>query len=138
MGLLTIRPIVNKDIPAVIKIWETCELLVPWNDPLQDIKLKMDFQPELFFVGEAEDHVWATLMAGYEGHRGWINYLAVVPEVRGRGYGRCMMEHALAKLRELGCPKVNLMIRKSNMDKLGFYRKLGFLEDDIIGLGYRF
>ena len=76
-------------------------------------------------------------MAGYEGHRGWINYLAVAEECRRRGFGRRMMDAAEARLRVIGCPKINLQIRKSNAAAVGFYRSLGFLEDESVSMGKR-
>jgi ribosomal protein S18 acetylase RimI-like enzyme len=76
-------------------------------------------------------------MAGYEGHRGWLNYLAVVPDLRKKGLGRQMVEEAERKLRQLGCPKINLLVRTSNIDVLEFYQRLGFSKDDVVGMGKR-
>lgn len=134
---LTIRPYAASDEAAVVALWEACGLVRPWNDPRRDIALKMDFQPGLFFVGEAEGLLAATCMAGYEGHRGWINYLAVRPDLRGRGLGRSMMSHAEAALRTIGCPKINLQVRRGNEAALAFYGRLGFGDDDLVSLGKR-
>jgi ribosomal protein S18 acetylase RimI-like enzyme len=134
---LLIRPIDRADQSSVVELWERCGLVVPWNDPLRDIELKLAFQPELFLVGESAGSVAATVMAGYEGHRGWINYLAVAPEARGLGFGRRMMESAEAELVKLGCPKINLQVRSTNRDALGFYERLGFRTDDSVSLGKR-
>ena len=76
-------------------------------------------------------------MAGYEGHRGWVNYLAVAPERRRSGLGRRMMNEVEAELRRLGCPKINLQVRSTNQDALGFYERLGFLRDETVSLGKR-
>ena len=134
---LHIRPFSRADQPRVVELWERCELVVPWNDPVRDIELKLAFQPELFLVGEFAGHVAASVMAGYEGHRGWINYLAVAPERRGLGFGRRMMEAAEAELAKLGCPKINLQVRAANREALGFYERLGFRPDDSVSLGKR-
>ena len=99
---LSVRPFEFADEEAVVDLWHRCGLVVPWNDPHEDIATKMGFQPDLFLVGTLEGRVVATAMAGYEGHRGWINYLGVAPGLRRRGIGRRIMEEAEARLRELG------------------------------------
>lgn len=122
---------------AVIDLWKKTNLIVPQNDPAEDIRRKLDFQPELFFVGLLNGQIIGSVMAGYEGHRGWLNYLAVSPQYQRRGYGRKLVEKAIKELRKLGCPKVNLNVRKSNASVIGFYERLGFKEDDVISLGMR-
>ena len=79
----------------------------------------------------------AVVMAGYEGHRGWANYLAVEPERQGQGLGRRMMDAVERGLAELGCPKVQLQIRRGNLDVVRFYRELGYAEDEVIDMGKR-
>ena len=132
---LKIRPFESADEAAVVDLWHRCGLVVSWNDPHEDIATKMGFQPDLFLVGTIEGLVVATAMAGYEGHRGWINYLAVLPELQRQGIGRQMMQAAETKLRNLGCPKVNLQVRTSNTAVIAFYEHLGFSDDHVIGLG---
>jgi ribosomal protein S18 acetylase RimI-like enzyme len=88
-------------------------------------------------VGVIEGRVVATVMAGYEGHRGWINYLAVSPEQRSRGHGRRMMEEAERRLLALGCPKVNLQVRSTNQEAMGFYRRIGYAADEVVSFGKR-
>jgi ribosomal protein S18 acetylase RimI-like enzyme len=78
-----------------------------------------------------------SVMAGYEGHRGWINYLAVLPECRRRGVGRALMAEAERLLRAAGCPKINLQVRAGNAEVLGFYRAIGFAVDEVVSLGKR-
>ena len=111
--------------------------MVPWNNPETDIQKKMDVQPDLFFVGELDEKIVATCMAGYEGHRGWINYLAVAPAFRRHGFGRAMMLHAERQLVQLGCPKINLQVRAHNTDVIQFYQSLGFKDDNVTSLGKR-
>jgi ribosomal protein S18 acetylase RimI-like enzyme len=88
-------------------------------------------------VGEVDGQVVAVVMAGYEGHRGWVNYLAVEPELQGRGLGREMMAEAERRLEALGCPKVQLQIRTDNARAINFYRCLGYTEDAVVGMGKR-
>ena len=135
--VLQIRPYRGVDQLEVIRLWETCSLVVPQNDPASDIACKLQVQPELFLVGVMQAAIVATVMAGYDGHRGWINYLAVAPEHRRCGIGRSMMEAAERELRKLGCPKINLQVRKTNTDVIEFYRRLGFSVDEVVGLGKR-
>ncbi len=91
--------------------------------------MKIKFQPALFFVGITHDHIVSTVMVGYDGHRGWINYLAVLPECRFKAIGSIMMEKAEEELRELGCEKINLQIQASNKSAISFYRRIGFSDD---------
>jgi len=134
---LLVRPYLDSDEPAVIALWDRCNLIVPANDPRQDIRLKLQVQPDLLLVGALAGAVVATVMVGYDGHRGWINYLAVAPEVQRCGLGRRMMQDAEALLRQRGCPKVNLQVRGSNAGVVDFYRRLGFAVEDRISLGKR-
>ena len=123
------------DEAAVIDLWQRCKLVVPWNDPHQDIAFKLAFQPDLFFVGTVDNHVIASMMVGYEGHRGWLNYLAVHPDYQRQGVGRQMVEHAIKTLKAIGCPKLNLQVRETNQAVIAFYQRLGFTSDHVIGLG---
>lgn len=134
---MLIRAFQPGDGDAVVALWERCGLTRPWNDPRKDIARKLAVQPELFLVGEAGGAVIASVMAGYEGHRGWVNYLAVAPEHRGRGYGRTLMQEVEARLRELGCPKLNMQVRSANAAAMAFYRRLGYVADEAVALGKR-
>jgi ribosomal protein S18 acetylase RimI-like enzyme len=134
---MRIRVFERADEAAVVGLWEACGLTRPWNDPHKDIARKLAVQPELFLVGVTEEAVMASVMAGYEGHRGWMNYLAVAPRFRGRGFGRVLVEYVERLLLERGCPKVNLQVRASNAAAVAFYRRLGYAQDESISLGKR-
>jgi ribosomal protein S18 acetylase RimI-like enzyme len=134
---MEIRPFEIGDETAVIALWRRCGLVVPHNDPVADIQRKLAVAPELFLVGIVDGRPAATIMAGYEGHRGWINYLAVDPDLQRHGHGREIMEHAERLLRDLGCPKINLQIRGTNRDVIEFYQRLGFKIDDVLSMGKR-
>jgi ribosomal protein S18 acetylase RimI-like enzyme len=123
--------------PAVVALWQECGLTRPWNDPHRDIARKLEVQPELFLVGEIGGALMASVMAGYEGHRGWVNYLAVAKAFRGRGHARALMQRVETLLTERGCPKLNLMVRSSNREALEFYRRLGYAQDEAVPLGKR-
>jgi ribosomal protein S18 acetylase RimI-like enzyme len=122
---------------AVVDLWKRCNLIVPQNDPAEDIRKKLEFQPELFFVGLLDSRVVGSIMVGYDGHRGWINYLAVTPECQKRGYGKQLVYKAIEELKRMGCLKVNLQIRKSNTSVIDFYKRLGFREDEVVCFGMR-
>ena len=89
--MMQIRPYREGDEVAVIALWRECGLVVPWNDPARDIARKLQVGRDLFLVGESQGELVATAMGGYEGHRGWVNYLAVSPSHRRRGYGERLM-----------------------------------------------
>ena len=122
---------------VLVDLRAKCNLIVPQNDPVEDIQRKLDFQPELFFVALLSGKLIGSIMAGYEGHRGWLNYLAVLPEYQKRGYGRKLVERAVDELSRLGCLKVNLQVRRSNVSVIQFYEHLGFKEDEVVSLGKR-
>ena len=132
-----IRAYRASDEEAVIALWQDCGLVVPWNDPHKDIQRKLRVQPDLFLVGRVGDRLVATVMAGYDGHRGWINYLAVTPDLRRSGIGRRMVEHVESRLRTVGCPKINLQVRTSNLDVVSFYEAIGYATDEVVSLGKR-
>lgn len=134
---MEIREFRDSDEAAVIELWKACGLVKPWNSPSLDVKRKLSVQREMFLVGCSQGEVIASVMAGYDGHRGWINYLAVHPSCRRSGYGMMMMEAAEALLLEAGCPKINLQVRSSNTAVLEFYRAIGFKEDDVVSFGKR-
>ena len=101
---LSIRPFQTADETGIVSLWQLCELTVPWNNPYKDIIRKLKVQPELFWVGILESFLTASIMGGYDGHRCWINYLAVHPDFQGQDYGQHMMENVEAKLRKTGAP----------------------------------
>jgi len=134
---LVIRRFQPTDTDAVVDLWQQCGLTRPWNNPYEDIALKMDFQPELLFVGTLDGRVVATVMAGYEGHRGWIQYLGVSPDYQRQGIGTRIMVEAERALRGLGCVKINLQVRETNQAVIAFYEQLGFSDDHVLGMGKR-
>ena len=134
---LFIRPFQTEDEAALIKLWQLCELTVPWNDPHKDIARKLKVQPELFLVGMLENHLISSVMGGYDGHRGWINYLAVHPDFQAQGFAQQIMDFLESALRKIGCPKINLQIRAGNDKVILIYQKLGFTDDRVVSMGKR-
>lgn len=132
-----IRPFQPQDQEAVIALWRRCDLVRPWNDPVRDIERKLAVSPGWFLVGVLEGEIVASVMAGYEGHRGWLNYLAVAPEHQRQGLARALVTAAERLLREAGCPKINLQVRSSNAGAREFYRRLGYAVDEVVSMGKR-
>ena len=116
-----IRQFVPNDTNRVIFIWEQCDLVRNWNNPNFDIQRKLNFQKEFFLVGFLNDEIIATAMFGYDGHRGWLNYFAVLPNFQKRGFGKQLMTFGEMALIEKGCPKLNLQIRNDNTKAINFY-----------------
>ena len=132
---MLISPYRTDDEESLVSLWQVCELTVPWNNPHKDIARKLQVQPELFLVGILDSSLIASVMGGYDGHRGWINYLAVHPDFQRKGYGQEIMNSVETRLREMGCPKINLQIRMVNDKIASFYQKLGFTNDHVVSMG---
>lgn len=135
--MMEIRAFRAADEPAVVRLWAECGLTRPWNDPHKDVLRKLSAQPELFLVGLVDGAIVASVMAGFDGHRGWANYLAVSQPHRRKGHGRVLMQRVERELEALGCPKVNVQIRAANAAVVAFYEKLGYARDETIVLGKR-
>jgi GNAT superfamily N-acetyltransferase len=133
-ALRTYRP---SDRDALMSLWSSCGLLRPSNDPRLDIERKLVHDPGGLLVLEADGCLAGSVMVGYDGHRGWVNYLAVNPAWQGRGLGRMLMDKAEQRLLALGCPKVNLQVRTSNEHAVAIYRHLGYGTDDVVSMGKR-
>ena len=134
---LQLRAFGRDDTETVVALWHACGLVVPWNDPHRDIERKKAVQRDLFLVAVEGDSILGAGMAGYDGHRGWVNYLAVRPDARQVGIGRALMAEFESRLLALGCPKVNLQVRAGNDEVLAFYARLGYEPDHAVSLGKR-
>ena len=137
MAQVLVRVFKESDEARVIELWTFAGLVRAWNDPRKDIARKLKVQRELFLVAELEGTVVGVVMAGYEGHRGWVSYLAVDIGQRRRGIGSALMRDVERRLRLLGCPKINLQVRTENAEVQAFYAALGFKNDQVTSLGKR-
>ena len=135
--MTTIRAFTLRDTESVIALWQATGLTRSWNNPHLDIQRKLTVQPELFFVAVDGHDIVGTVMAGYDGHRGWLYYLASDPQRRGQGIGRDLVTAAEDALLDMGCPKVQLMVRPDNADVLAFYDTLGYERFDTTTTGKR-
>jgi ribosomal protein S18 acetylase RimI-like enzyme len=134
---MEIRTFEADDDAAVVELWRACRLTRDWNDPHKDIIRKVAVDDDLFLVGVVGGRIVGSVMAGYDGHRGWINYLAVHPDSQRSGFAALLMSEAERRLGARGCPKVNLQIRASNLDAVGFYDRVGYQPDDVLSFGKR-
>ena len=134
---LNIRTYQHTDMEDIIHVWKDCGLIRSWNNPKLDIERKINTQKDLFFVGELSNKIIATAMFGYDGHRGWLNYFAVLPEYQKIGFGKKLLEFGEKTLVDRGCPKINLQIRADNKEAINFYNAVGYDEDEVISYGKR-
>jgi len=134
---MKIREYNDSDKQAVISLWDECGLIAPQNDPAKDIERKLKVDPDLFLVGINDHGVVASVMGGYDGHRGWINYLAVKPLEQRKGYGQQIMKAVEIRIKQKGCPKINLQVRATNQAVIEFYTSIGFGNDNVVSLGKR-
>jgi ribosomal protein S18 acetylase RimI-like enzyme len=134
---MQIAPYQEEHQQDVIALWRRCDLVRSWNDPVKDIARKQNVQPELFLVGFERGRLIASAMAGYDGHRGNVYYLAVDPGFQGRGFGRAIMSAVEELLAAHGCPKLNILIRSSNLQVQRFYERLGYSLQEIVCVGKR-
>jgi ribosomal protein S18 acetylase RimI-like enzyme len=134
---LLIRPFEDADEAAIVKLWQACDLTRPWNDPHRDIDRKRGVHRELFLLGTLDEQIVAVAMGGYDGHRGWVYYVGTDPAHRRRGYATALFRAIEERLIALGCPKVLLMVRDTNLQAAEFYRSIGYAQDPVVLFGKR-
>ena len=132
VAALAITDIADADVEAVIALWRRCGLTRPWNDPGSDIALARRNPNSTVLVGRADGAIVATAMVGHDGHRGWVYYVAVDPDLQKNGLGRAIMDAAEQWLRAAGLPKLQLLVRRENSKAGAFYQSIGYEEADTI------
>jgi ribosomal protein S18 acetylase RimI-like enzyme len=134
---MDIRPYQIQDQSAVLDLWKRCGLIDQQSRPMAeaDIGRKLQVQLELFLVGVLGDEVIATAMAGYDGHRGHLYYLAVCPRCQRQGHGRQIVSQVDKLLHERGCHRLTLFVACDNLVVTGFYERLGFEHSQVISMG---
>ncbi len=138
MDDLVIRPFQAADEAGIATLWgKVFPNPSPWNMPVADIQSKKAVQPELFFVAVQNNRIIGTAMGGYDGHRGWVYYLGVHPEFRRCGIGSMLMRSVEKGLIAIGCSKLNLQVRASNVDVVNFYKQLGYSTEERVSMGKR-
>ncbi|QJQ32290.1 GNAT family acetyltransferase [Sphingomonas lacunae] len=125
------------DATDVIALWHSCGLTRPWNDPQADFDLALTTPTSTILTARNPMAIVGTVMVGFDGHRGWVYYLAVDPSLRRSGLGRHLMAAAEAWLRRAGSPKIQLMVRGDNQAAVGFYQALGYQIQDVLTIGRR-
>jgi ribosomal protein S18 acetylase RimI-like enzyme len=135
---MEIRRYTASDFDGVKSLWEEAfPNDPPWNRADVAIPAKLAFQPELFFVALDGDAVIGSVMAGYDGHRGWLYSVAVRQACKRGSVGTALVREAERALNALGCEKINLQVRAANEAVVQFYRALGYAVEDRISLGRR-
>jgi len=127
----------ESDRDDVIALWEACGLTRPWNDPAADYRLAVANETSAILLAHIEGELVASVLTGFDGHRGWVYYLAVAADFRKQGLGRKMMEAAEQWLRERNAPKIQLMVRDDNEAAIGFYKALGYDVQPVVTIGRR-
>lgn len=123
------------DRDAAVALWQATGLTRPWNDPAADFDRAVAGSTSVVLGGFEGEPLVATAMAGHDGHRGWVYYLAVDPQAQGQGLGAALMRGAEGWLRERGVVKVNLMVRHDNAEARAFYEHLGYEDGEVTVLG---
>jgi len=131
-----IRHATPADAATVIALWHACAITRPWNDPAADFGRALAGPTSIVLLLEQDGETIGTVMAGDDGHRGWIYYLGVLPDHQRRGHARTLIDAACAFLRTLGCPKVELMVRQGN-PAAALYDRLGWERQDVETWGLR-
>ncbi len=125
----------DADRDAVVALWRACGLTRPWNDPDADFDRAIAAHDATVLLVRNGGALTASVMVGWDGHRGWVYYLAVADAQRRRGWGRALMDAAADWLKARGCPKIQLMIRDDNADALRFYEALGLARQPVVTMG---
>ena len=126
------------DREATVALWEAAGLTRPWNDPRSDFDLAVATPTSAILLARDGKTLSGSVMVGFDGHRGWVYYVAVAPDCQRRGIGRVLMRAAEDWLQERGCPKIQLMLRGDNAQARGFYAALGYDLQDVVTVGKRF
>jgi ribosomal protein S18 acetylase RimI-like enzyme len=128
---LRIAELLPSQVDAAIQLWHDAGLTRPWNDPAEDLRRALEGPASTVLAGLDGGMLVATAMVGHDGHRGWVYYLAVRGDARGRGYGRAMMRACEAWLAARGVPKLNVMVRGDNATAREFYVEIGYRPSDV-------
>src|SRR5882672_1821665 len=115
MSDVRIRAAVAVDCAPLLALWRTVfpeynDPQRPQRDPRASIERKLAFADGLFWVAQSDAQLVGSAMAGYDGHRGWLYSVGVLPRLRRSGLARALVTHAEAELARRGCPKINLQV----------------------------
>ncbi len=131
------RDIRDGDVEAVVALWQACGLARAWNDPYKDISFARQSGNSTVLVHARDTRIMATVMAGHDGHRGMLYYVAVDPDCRRQGLGKAAVRAAEGWLAERGVWKVNLLVRAENAAVKGFYESLGYEVNPVLCMARR-
>ena len=129
---LKVRPFRIDDYDEVVSLWKEAGIALSLSDTRESLEAKSRRDAELFIVLEQLDDIVGVVMGCFDGRRGWINHLAVLPSRQGRGLGQYLVSELEERFRAIGCEKVNLLIELDNAEVQSFYRRFGYARDDLI------
>ena len=133
---MEIRPYQAADFDGLDALWrEAFPNDPPRNRAAQSVPAKLALNDDLLFVAVDDDQVLGSIMAGYDGHRGWLYSVAVREDAKRRGIGTALVKTAEMAMRKLGCCKINLQVRSTNTSVIAFYKGLGFAVEDHVSMG---
>ena len=127
----------NRYRSQVIDLWNQCNLIKSWNDPNKDINRKLKINDNLFLIVQFNEIIIGSAMGGYDGHRGSVYYLSVDPKYQNKGIGKILMKEIEKRLVAVGCPKINIFIRNSNIEVKEFYQSIDYEKQDSLVYGKR-
>jgi ribosomal protein S18 acetylase RimI-like enzyme len=134
---IALGPATLADCEGVVALWHAAGLTRPWNDPVADFNLALANPTSTVILARNGHNLSGSVMVGFDGHRGWVYYLASDPDHRGQGIGRALMRAAEKWLVERACPKIQLMVRNDNAEAKGFYAAIGYEVQDVATIGRR-
>lgn len=135
---LVVDDLREDEIDAAVELWRVVQLTRPWNDPHADARLALAGETSTILAGRLDGRLVATIMVGADGHRGWVYYLGVLPDCRGRRFGEAMMRAAEQWIIARGMPKLQLMVRDDNAAVISFYEAIGYKQEAVAVLSRRF
>jgi len=133
---MKIREFRIEDYPMVRDLWQTAGLILRPGDELEDVKLKLQRDADLFLVAEQDDEILGSVIGGWDGRRGWIYHLAVRPEHQRKGIGIGLVREVEKRLVAKGAKKVNAQVYKWNERSSEFFKAIGYdAQPDLIMIG---
>ncbi|MGC9513998.1 MAG: GNAT family N-acetyltransferase [Fidelibacterota bacterium] len=130
---MNIRTYRTSDYEAVKNLWEAAGLYLSLSDTREELHKMLDKHPELFLIAEENDVLVGTVLGSFDGRRGYVHHLAVLPEFQNRGFGSALLKVLEDTYRRMGVVKIHLFIETVNAEVESYYQKKGWhRRDDLI------
>jgi ribosomal protein S18 acetylase RimI-like enzyme len=128
--LVKVREFAEADYEAVKDLWEKGKPGIGYLDTLEQVKVKVKRDPDLFLVAEDEGRLVGSVLGAWDGRRGWVYHLAVLPEKRRSGIASILLKEVEDRMNKKGAWRVNALVFKSNQASLGFFKKMGYSSNE--------